>query len=120
MIKYAKIINEETKEVQIGEGTNSAFYQSLGMEETDVEKGYNGSWYLAGHAPAEPEENIKARQRAEIIRQLENIDLKTIRALRALQAGQATSQDNVQLASWEAQAVVLRAQLQALDAASCV
>ena len=54
MKKYAKIINEETKEVSIGTGTNSAFYQSIGMVEMEVEEGYDGNWYLAGYAPSKP------------------------------------------------------------------
>lgn len=68
MKKYAKIINEETKEVSIGTGTNSAFYQSIGMVEMEVELGYDGSWYLAGYAPVKPaptkEEQQKAREEA--------------------------------------------------------
>ena len=68
MKKYAKIINEETKEVSIGTGTNSAFYQSIGMTEMEVEQAYNGSWYLQGYAPAKPaptkEEQQKAREEA--------------------------------------------------------
>ena len=65
---YARIINEETKEVSIGTGTNSAFYQSIGMTEMEVELGYDGSWYLLGYAPAKPaptkEEQQKAREEA--------------------------------------------------------
>ena len=54
MIKYAKIINEQTKECEVGIGTNSEFYKSMGMSEMDVEQAYNGSWYVAGYAPEEP------------------------------------------------------------------
>ena len=68
MIKYAKIINQETGLVEVGLGTNSAFYQSIGMEEMEVEQAYDGSWYLAGYAPVKPEptkeEQQKARQEA--------------------------------------------------------
>ena len=64
MLKYAKIINEETKEVSIGPGTNFAFYQSIGMTEQEVELGYNGSWYLAGYAPAKPEPTKEEQQKA--------------------------------------------------------
>ena len=70
MLKYAKIINEETKEVSIGTGTNSAYYQSIGMVEMEVEQAYNGDWYLAGYAPVKPEptkeEQQKAREEAYI------------------------------------------------------
>lgn len=68
MLKYAKIINEETKELSVGTGTNSAFYKSIGMTEMEVELGYDEKWYLAGYAPEKPEptreEQQKARQQA--------------------------------------------------------
>ena len=67
---YAKIINEETKLCDIGDGTNSAFYKSIGMTEMEVELGYDGSWYVKGYAPAKPEptkeEQQKAREEAYI------------------------------------------------------
>lgn len=54
MLKYAKIINEETKACEVGLGTNSSFYQSIGMVEMDVEQAYNGNWYISGYAPEKP------------------------------------------------------------------
>ena len=51
MIKYAKVINNETKECEVGLGTNTQFYISQGMTEQDVELAYTGNWYLAGYAP---------------------------------------------------------------------
>ena len=54
MIKYAKIINEETKQCEVGVGTNTEFYKSIGMTEMDIEQAYNGYWYVAGYAPEEP------------------------------------------------------------------
>lgn len=65
MLKYAKIINEETKECSVGIGTNAEFYQSIGMIEQDVEQGYNGSWYISGYAPDKPIELQTAEKRAE-------------------------------------------------------
>ena len=59
MLKYAKIVNEETGLVEVGLGTNSAFYQSIGMIEMEVEKSYNGTWYLKGFAPAKPEPTLE-------------------------------------------------------------
>lgn len=47
MKKYAKIINNETKEVSVALGS----YIPEGFIEKDVEKGYNGVWYVAGYAP---------------------------------------------------------------------
>ena len=74
MKKYAKIINEETKEVSIGTGTNSAFYQSIGMTEMEVEQAWDGSWYLKGYAPQKPEEVIKQDRIAELKLLLANAD----------------------------------------------
>ena len=59
MLKYAKIINEETKEVQIGVGVNDEYYASIGMTEMEVEQAYNGNWYLKGYAPIKPEPTIQ-------------------------------------------------------------
>lgn len=60
---YAKIINEETKEVSVGIGTDAKFYKSIGMTEMDVEQAYNGQWYVKGYAPEEPETEKQARVR---------------------------------------------------------
>lgn len=56
---YAKIINEETKLCDVGLGTNTDFYKSIGMTEMEVEQAYNGSWYLKGYAPAKPEPTLE-------------------------------------------------------------
>ena len=58
MIKYAKIINEATKECSVGLGTNAAFYRKIGMKKQDVEQAYNGNWYLTGYVPAKPAPTI--------------------------------------------------------------
>lgn len=59
MIKFAKVINEETKECEVGLGTNTEFYKSLGMEEQDVEQSYLGAWYLVGYAPIKPQPTLE-------------------------------------------------------------
>ena len=66
MLKFAKIVNDETKACEIGLGTNSGFYKSLGFTEMDVGHGEDGIWYLAGHAPEKPLEEAKAAKLAEI------------------------------------------------------
>lgn len=55
MIAYSKIINEETKLVVVGTGTDNAYYESIGMTQMDVEQAYNGAWYVKGYAPSKPE-----------------------------------------------------------------
>lgn len=64
MFKYAKVINEETKACEVGLGTNSAFYQSIGMTEMEVEQAYDGQWYVAGYALVKPVETMQAEVRA--------------------------------------------------------
>ena len=56
MLKYVKVIDDETKLCTVGVGTNTGFYKSLGMTEMEVEQAYNGSWYVKGYAPEKPEE----------------------------------------------------------------
>lgn len=64
MLKYAKIVNEETKQCEVGLGTNSKFYQSIGMTEQEVEQAYNSAWYLKGYAPKKPQEVKEQEVRA--------------------------------------------------------
>ena len=64
MKKYAKIINNETKQCEVGLGTNSAFYKSVGMSEMEVEQAYDGSWYVKGYAPEKPTEQKESEIRA--------------------------------------------------------
>ena len=53
MLKYAKIIDNETKKCEVGTGTNAAFYIKIGMKKMDVEQSSGGSWYLSGYVPDE-------------------------------------------------------------------
>lgn len=64
MLKYAKIVNEETKQCEVGLGTNSAFYQSIGMTEMDVEQAYDDNWYVVGYAPQKSVEELQTKVRA--------------------------------------------------------
>ena len=63
MQKYARVINAKNKMCQVGIGTNTEFYVSLGMEPMEVEQGANGNWYLAGHAPTEAEPTAQEQVR---------------------------------------------------------
>ena len=60
MLKYAKIINNNSKECEVGLGTDSKYYESLGMTLLDVEKcDWKGGWYLKGYAPSKPEPSLE-------------------------------------------------------------
>ena len=75
MKKYARIINEETKECNVGLGTNTAFYESIGMEEMDVEQCGNGHWYVEGFAPEQPEPSYTEKRLAEYPPLSEQLDM---------------------------------------------
>lgn len=64
MKKYAKIIDNKTKEVQVGAGCSDEYYKEIGMTLMDVEQAYNDNWYVAGYAPEEPEEDKKQKVRS--------------------------------------------------------
>lgn len=75
MLKYAKVINEETKECMVGLGTNIEYYKSIGMTEQNVEQAYNEGWYLVGYAPQKPNDvQIK-----ELEQQIEVLNNKMLR-----------------------------------------
>ena len=74
MRMYAKIINEETKQCEVGLGTNTAFYKSIGMTEMEVEQAYDGSWYVKGYAPEKPTEQKETEVRAVRNQYLEQTD----------------------------------------------
>ena len=57
MIKFAKVINNETGLCEVGIGTNTKFYISIGMTEQDVEQSdIDNNWYLAEKCPHKSEE----------------------------------------------------------------
>lgn len=57
MIKYAKILNEKTGICEVGTGTNSEFYKSLGMHQLDVKQSdIDNNWYLSELCPMKSEE----------------------------------------------------------------
>lgn len=58
MIKYAKVINKQTGLCEVGIGTNSKFYKSIGMKEQDVSQSdIDGKWYLSDKCPMKSDED---------------------------------------------------------------
>lgn len=76
MLKYAKVVNDSTKLCDIGTGTNTEYYKSIGMIEQDVEQAWNGSWYIVGYAPSKPAEVVKQERIAELKQLLTDADYK--------------------------------------------
>ncbi len=60
----AKITNNETKTVTVALGNDTEYFLSEGFTEMEVEKAYNGQWYIAGFAP-QASERIYAEKRVE-------------------------------------------------------
>ena len=63
---YAKIINNETKQCDVGTGTNTEFYKSIGMVDMEVEQAYDGSYYLKGYAPIQNLDELKSEKLLEL------------------------------------------------------
>ena len=59
MRTYAKIVDDETKLVIVGFGNDIEYYKSNGFSEMEVERSWNGSYYLQGYAPLKPIEAYK-------------------------------------------------------------
>lgn len=92
MEKYARIIDEQTKEVQIGVGCPDAYYIEICMTLMEVEQAYNGKWYVKGFAPTEPEpteEEIKQARINELKQLLADTDYVVIK----IAEGAATAED---------------------------
>ena len=66
MLKYAKIIDTNKKICNVALGSDIDFFKSLGMEQMEVEKAYNGNWYVLGYAPEKPESLIKQERIDEL------------------------------------------------------
>ena len=75
MRTYAKIVDDETKSVIVGFGNDIEYYQSIGFSEMEVERGWNGSYYLQGHAPLKPIEAYK-QEKLNQLQSLKNQKLK--------------------------------------------
>ena len=89
MLKYAKIVDEQSGLCTVGIGTDEAFYQSLGMTQQDVEKAYNGNWYLSGYVPAQPAAEKAAEEITQLKLNLQNTDYTVIK----IAEGAATSEE---------------------------
>lgn len=68
-----------------------------------------------GNTEEEIQEQIKQNQINELIQQLDEIDLRTVRPLRAIQSGQGTEEDQNRLNELETQAETIRDQIRILQ-----
>jgi hypothetical protein len=67
MIKYAKIINQETGLCEVGLGTNTSFYQSIGMKQLNVQQSdIDNAWYLVGKCPMKTDEEKELEEKERV------------------------------------------------------
>lgn len=111
MKKYAKIIDDKTKACCVGVGDDVSFYESLGFVELEVEKAWNGSWYLVGYAPEKPAQQIASEEIEELKDKLTASDYAVIK----IAEGAATIEEYADLiaqrAAWRFRINELEAQL---------
>jgi hypothetical protein len=93
MKKYSKVVNDKTKECQVGLGSNTEFYQSIGMTLQDVEQAYNGVWYLTGYAPEKPEPTYEEVDKERVLYRKTHIDDKTLARQRKQANGTWTEEE---------------------------
>ena len=68
MIRYAMIDDEATKRVTYGLGTDTEFYQSIGMTEMEIEQSdVDGLWYVSGYAPMKSEEEKQLEEQQRLL-----------------------------------------------------
>lgn len=97
MLKYAKIINNETKQCDVGLGDNEKYYKSIGMTEMEVEESYNNLWYVKGYAPIQPVDEYNAeQQKKRSSAYTERTDPLTLRKMRKQALGEWTDEDEAQ------------------------
>lgn len=70
MLKYCKVINDETKEVSIGLGNNVDFYKSIGFKKKEVVE-VDGRYYLKGFEPEADLNKIKELKKIELKKEVE-------------------------------------------------
>ncbi len=68
MIKYAKIINEQTGLCEVGIGTDSGFYESIGMSQMDVlQSEIDNQWYITEKCPQKAyEQRLEEAKKSKI------------------------------------------------------
>lgn len=67
MIKFAKIINEETGLCNVGLGTNTEFYKYIGMTEQEVQQSnVDGFYYLADKCPMKTDEEKEQEEKKRV------------------------------------------------------
>lgn len=94
MKKY--VILDGYKCTSVGMGDDVEFYKSIGMTLEDVELGYDGTYYLVGHAPVKPAPTYDEVKEARAEYRRSHIDDKTLERNRKTANGTWTEQDEAE------------------------
>lgn len=95
---FAKIENDETKICSVGIGADVEYYTSIGMTEMEIEKGYDGQWYVKGYAPKQPINEKNQEQADKAKASLRSLAIDAMMAQLAggdIAAQQSTYQSNI-------------------------
>lgn len=79
MIKYARVINEDTKVCIVGLGNNNEFYESRGFKQMEVELGDDGNYYLKGYLPISIEKSrrlVRINELKQLLKEYDYIGTK--------------------------------------------
>lgn len=71
---WAKIVDDEKKLCEVGLGTDSKYYESLGYTKMEVSQGVDGRWYVKGYEPGTPIPSYKQKRIDELKRLLAQYD----------------------------------------------
>ncbi len=63
---YCTYDKDTKKCLEVGTGTNTEFYKSIGMVDMEVEQAYDGSYWLKGYAPIQNLDELKSDKLAEL------------------------------------------------------
>ena len=63
---YCKYDKNTKKCLEVGTGTNTEFYKSIGMVDMEVEQAYDGSYWLKGYAPTQNLDELKSEKLSEL------------------------------------------------------
>lgn len=89
MLKYAQIANEETGLCYVGIGTDTKYYEKIGMTLLDVEQSeVDGAWYLTEKCPHYTEEERQALRRQAFEKEFFNTSLGYIRRKVSMATGE--------------------------------
>jgi recombinational DNA repair protein RecR len=73
-LMWARIIDDITKRCEVGLGNNEKLYVSKNMSLMDVEKAYNGIYYIMGYAPTSSTNTIREKEIEDLKKELQKYD----------------------------------------------